>query len=198
MLMELMRRKQGIAVAGAHGKTTTTSLILSVLGAGQLDPTAIIGGKVNAIGSNARLGTGEVFIAEADESDGSFLTLTPMLAVITNMDHEHLDFYPTPESIEKAFVQFANRVPFYGATIACIDDPWVKDILPKIRRRVVTYGLSSQAEIRGIPKDRQGGGQRFEVYKKDEKMGEAFLQLPGTHNILNALAAIAVGIEVPG
>ncbi|HXN31314.1 MAG TPA: Mur ligase domain-containing protein, partial [Polyangiaceae bacterium] len=155
MLSELMRVRYAVTIAGSHGKTTTTSLVATILRAAGLDPTVVVGGKVNALGSNARLGEGDLFVAEADESDGSFLKLTPTIAVVTNIDPEHLDHYGTHEAVKDAFVQYANKVPFYGLCVLCLDHPSVQDILPRLERRLVTYGVSRQADYRA-------SGTRFE------------------------------------
>jgi UDP-N-acetylmuramate--alanine ligase len=194
MLAELMRLKIGVAVGGTHGKTTTTSLIATVFTEAGLDPTVIIGGRLNALGSNARLGAGEYLVAEADESDGSFLCLLPQVAVITNVDADHLDFYPDLAAIETAFVQFANNVPFYGLVVACGDDPGVQAILPRIKRPVQTYGFGSgnhwRAEVLEVDH-----GSRFRVWEAGSLWGEAVVAQPGRHNVLNALAVIAVAQE---
>jgi UDP-N-acetylmuramate--alanine ligase len=192
MLGELMRLKRGITVAGAHGKTTTTTMIASVLMAAGLDPTAIIGGRVNSLGlANARLGTSDFLVAEADESDGSFLTLYPTVAVVTNVDPEHLDHYGTFDAIKKAFADFVNRVPFYGMGILCVDSPGVQAILDKIHKRFVTYGLSSQATYRARNIRPMGLETRFVAWRKAEELGEIKLPMPGQHNVLNALAVLA-------
>ena len=199
MLAELMRVKHGIAIAGSHGKTTTTSLVATVLRAAGLDPTVVVGGKVNALGSNARLGQGDLLVAEADESDGSFLRLTPTLAVVTNIDPEHLDHYGTFEKLQDAFVNFIERIPFYGLGVLCLDHPTVQSILPRIARRHVTYGLSAQADYRAMHVSFEGLSTRFEVYRRHEHLGEFVVKMPGAHNVLNTLAAIAVAdeLEVP-
>jgi UDP-N-acetylmuramate--alanine ligase len=198
MLAELMRLKEGIAVAGSHGKTTTTSLAAAVLAAGGLDPTVIVGGKVLSVGSGAILGVGEHLLAEADESDGSFLHLVPTIAVVTNVDHEHVDHYPDLESLRGAFRDFLARVPFYGTAILCLDDPELRAMAPVIDRRVVTYGLSREAEVRADPDtlttDR--GGQVAEVAIAGEAVGQLRLPQAGRHNLRNALAAVAVGREL--
>lgn len=196
MLAELMRLKDGIAIAGSHGKTTTTSLVATVLRAAKLDPTVIIGGKLNQLGSSAARGQGDLLVAEADESDGSFLHLTPTIATITNIDAEHLDHYPDHEAIKDAFVAFANRVPFYGLVIACLDHPHVQSILPRIDKRVATYGLSAQADYRAQRPEMIGLSTRFEVLRRGEPMGTFEVRMPGIHNVLNALAVIAVADEV--
>ncbi|MEO7097412.1 MAG: UDP-N-acetylmuramate--L-alanine ligase [Polyangiales bacterium] len=199
MLAELMRLKHGVAIAGSHGKTTTTSLVATVLRAAGLDPTVVVGGKVNALGSNARLGQGDILVAEADESDGSFLRLTPTLAVVTNIDPEHLDHYGTFEALKDAFVSFVERVPFYGLGILCLDHPHVQAILPRIQRRHVTYGLSAQADYRAAHATFRGLSTHFEAYRRHDLLGEFEVRMPGAHNVLNTLAAIAVAdeLEVP-
>jgi UDP-N-acetylmuramate--alanine ligase len=199
MLAELMRVKYTVAIAGSHGKTTTTSLVATVLRAAGLDPTVVVGGKVNALGSNARLGFGDLFVAEADESDGSFLKLTPTIAVITNIDAEHLDFYGTHEAVKEAFVQFANKIPFYGLGVLCLDHPHVQEILPRIERRHVTYGVSRQADYRAKNPRYEGLATRFDAYRRNEPLGEFVVKMPGAHNVLNALSVIAVSdeLEIP-
>ncbi len=192
MLAELMRLKEGIAVAGSHGKTTTTSLVAAVLGAAGLDPTVLVGGRLLAEGTNAILGAGDYLVAEADESDGSFLHLVPTLAVVTNLDHEHVDHYPDLESLRAAFRTFLGRVPFYGACILCADDPELRALVPQLERRIVTYGLSPEAELRADPLP--GGGAR--VTWHGEPLGELHLSLAGRHNLVNGLAAVAVGLEL--
>jgi UDP-N-acetylmuramate--alanine ligase len=205
MLAELMRLRYGIAVAGAHGKTTTTSMTALVLERAGLDPTAVIGGRLSAFGSNARLGRGEYMVAEADESDGSFLKLSPTIAVITNVDEEHLDHYGTFENVLTAFVEFANKVPFYGAVVACADDPRLRSLLPRITRRVVTYGLDmANAVVFGQEPALEAFGSRCTVLRRaqgradapHETLGELRLRVPGRHNLSNALAAVAVGLEL--
>jgi UDP-N-acetylmuramate--alanine ligase len=191
-----MRMKYTVAIAGSHGKTTTTSLVATVLRAAGLDPTVVVGGKVNALGSNARLGAGDLFVAEADESDGSFLRLTPTIAVITNIDAEHLDHYGTHERVKEAFVQFANRIPFYGLGVLCVDHPHVQAILPRIERRHVTYGVSRQADYRASHPRFEGLSTRFTAYRRGEVMGEFAVRMPGAHNVLNALSVIAVADEL--
>jgi UDP-N-acetylmuramate--alanine ligase len=196
MLAELMRLKDGIAIAGSHGKTTTTSLVATVLREAGLDPTVIIGGKLNALGTNAARGAGDLLVAEADESDGSFLHLSPTIAVITNIDAEHLDHYGDHEHVKDAFVSFANRVPFYGVVVACLDHPHVQDILPRIDKRVATYGLSAQADYRARNPVVKGLATSFEVMRRGELLGEFEVRMPGIHNVLNALATIAVADEL--
>jgi len=196
MLAELMRMKQGIAVAGTHGKTTTTSMLATVLGAAGLDPTVVIGGKLAGLGSNARLGQGEILVAEADESDGSFLKLTPTYAVVTNIDPEHLDHYGHFEAVKEAFVDFMNRVPFYGMTAACGDHPVVREILPRVTRRVVTYGESEAAQVRGLEIVGERGGCALTVVSEGRGLGRIHLGMPGRHNAINALATVAIGLEL--
>ena len=196
MLGELMRIKDGIAIAGSHGKTTTTSLVATVLRSAGLDPTVIIGGRLNALGSGATRGAGELLVAEADESDGSFLHLIPTIAVVTNIDPEHLDHYGDLDSVKSAFVDFANRVPFYGLVVACLDHPNVQDVLPKVDKRVVTYGLSAQADFRAKNPVFSGLSVGFEVKHRGEGLGHFEVRMPGIHNVLNALATIAVADEL--
>ncbi len=207
MLAELMRLKYGIAIAGMHGKTTTTSMVASVLTAGGLDPTVVVGGRVDAMGSNARLGQSQYLVAEADESDRSFLRLSPILAIVTNLDREHMDCYRDMADVEAAFVEFMERVPFYGACVACADDARLAGILPRVRRRVFTYGMSPQADfvLRLLPavpaSEAHGVGPRvcrtrFEVAAGGEVYGPLELQVPGLHNVLNATAAVAIGAQL--
>ncbi|MEM7480437.1 MAG: UDP-N-acetylmuramate--L-alanine ligase [Acidobacteriota bacterium] len=198
MLAELMRLKYGVAVAGTHGKTTTTSLIGTVLTDAGLDPTVIVGGRVRALGTGARLGQSDYLVAEADEYDRSFLRLHPVIAVVTNIDREHLDTYPDLEAIREAFSEFANRVPFFGRVILCLDDPNIQTLLPALRRRrVVTYGLSPQAELAAYDLEATVGGTRFKVRSSQSGiLGEVELPMPGEHNVRNALAAIAVGLAM--
>jgi UDP-N-acetylmuramate--alanine ligase len=199
MLSELMRVRYAVTIAGSHGKTTTTSLVATVLRAAGLDPTVVVGGKVNALGSNARLGEGDLFVAEADESDGSFLKLTPTIAVVTNIDPEHLDHYGTHDAIKDAFVHYANKVPFYGLCVLCLDHPSVQEILPRLERRHVTYGVSRQADYRAGGALFEGLETHFDVFRRNEALGRFVVRMPGAHNVLNALAAIAVAdeLEVP-
>jgi UDP-N-acetylmuramate--alanine ligase len=196
MLAELMRMKNSIAVAGAHGKTTTTSMLAGVLDAAGFDPTAVVGGILAASGSSARLGQGEFLVAEADESDGSFLSLSPTWAVITNIDREHLDYYLDLKSIQEAFVDFANKVPFYGAVIMGVDSEPVREILPRVKKRVITYGLSQPADIVAEKPEYRGSISSFVVRHRDEKLGSLKMDVPGAHNVSNALAAIATGLEL--
>lgn len=199
MLAELMRVKYGVAIAGSHGKTTTTSLTATVLRAAGLDPTVVVGGRMAALGSNARLGEGDLLVAEADESDGSFLRLTPTIAAVTNIDPEHLDHYGDHESLKSAFVEFIEKVPFYGLAVLCLDHPHVQELLPRIHRRHVTYGLSPQADYSARAVRFQGVGAHFTAYRRGESMGEFFVRMPGQHNVLNCLATIAIGdeLEIP-
>ena len=197
MLAEIMRLKQGVAIAGTHGKTTTTSLTGLVLTEAGFDPTIVVGGRVRILGTNARLGKGEYLVAEADEFDRSFLELVPVVAVITNIEADHLDTYRDLDDIRDAFATFANRVPFYGAVVACADDPGVASILPRIKRRVVTYGLSEGAALVARDMRLDAGGTSFEVWEGQTwSLGSVRLSLAGRHNVLNALAAIAVGREL--
>jgi UDP-N-acetylmuramate--alanine ligase len=197
MLAELMRLKYGIAVAGMHGKTTTTSMIASVLAAGELDPTVVVGGRVDALGSNARLGNSHYLVAEADESDRSFLKLSPILTVVTNLDREHMDCYRDMADVEDAFLEFMNRVPFYGANIVCVDNPQLAAILPRVRRRVFTYGTSLGADfvIRMLPAV-PGIRSRFEIASSQSVLGPFDLHVPGMHNVLNAAAAVAIAVQL--
>jgi UDP-N-acetylmuramate--alanine ligase len=199
MLAELMRMQTSIAVAGMHGKTTTTSMISSVLSAAGYDPTVIIGGKVDSLGGGARLGHGELLVAEADESDRSFLKLYPTIAIVTNMDLEHLDCYTSMDEIRGAFLEFIDRIPFYGYAVLCIDDPEIQKILPHINKRVITYGLSSQAAYRAVKPKLNGGLSSFGVFREENYLGEVTLPMPGLHNVVDALAAICVAdiFEVP-
>jgi UDP-N-acetylmuramate--alanine ligase len=204
MLAELMRLKYGIAIAGMHGKTTTTSMVAAVLAAGGLDPTVVVGGRVDAMGSNARLGKSQYLVAEADESDRSFLKLSPILSVVTNIDREHMDCYRNMRDVKKTFLEFMDRVPFYGMIVACNDDPLLRRLLPEVQRRTVTYGtkrgsdflikLGERPANTGDASVEVGPLSRFRVSYRKQDMGEFTLHVPGVHNILNATAAIAVGI----
>ena len=200
MLAELMRLRYGIAIAGAHGKTTTTSMIALILDRAGLDPTAVIGGRLSAFGSNARLGNGDYMVAEADESDRSFLKLSPSIAVITNIDHEHMESYGTWDNLQQAFADFANKVPFYGAVVACVDDVPVRELITRLTRRVISYGLQD-AEVTGTDMRLQAFGSTCTVVQRrsnsrHDVLGDLHLHVPGRHNVLNALAATAVGLEV--
>ena len=193
MLAELMRLRRGIAIAGAHGKTTTTSLTASLLAAGGLDPTFVIGGKLNSAGANARLGTGEFLVAEADESDASFLNLTPVISAVTNIDEDHMDTYGHDfERLKSAFVDFLERLPFYGVAVLCMDDPNVREIRPRVTKPVIGYGLSPEANVRAIDVEAAGTQMRFTVIRPDHPPLPVTLNLPGVHNVRNALAAIAI------
>ena len=205
MLAELMRLKYGIAIAGMHGKTTTTSMVAAVLAAGGLDPTVVVGGRVDAMGSNARLGKSQYLVAEADESDRSFLKLSPILSIVTNVDREHMDCYRDMDDVEQAFVDFMNRVPFYGAVIACQDDERLRNLLPRLERRVITYGTSEASAFlarmldEGCSNEDEQPRSRFEVLNRGKTIGEFDLHVPGHHNVLNATAAVAagVGLDIP-
>jgi UDP-N-acetylmuramate--alanine ligase len=196
MLAELMRLKYGIAVAGTHGKTTTTSMIGTVLAEGRYDPTIVVGGRVGNLGGHARLGQGEYLVAEADESDGSFLKLAPVVAVVTTLDAEHLDHYGTLDALRDAFVAFVNKVPFYGAAVVCLDQPEIRELLPRMEKRVVTYGLDPTADLTARHVEQEGLTSRFEVVRRGTVLGACRLQIPGMHNVLNALAAVGVAIEL--
>ncbi|MEW6002123.1 MAG: UDP-N-acetylmuramate--L-alanine ligase [Nitrospirota bacterium] len=196
MLAELARLKYGILVAGAHGKTTTTSLISAILAHGGFDPTVVIGGRLKATGSNARLGQGEFLVAEADESDGSFLKLSPTVAVVTNIDREHMDFFKTIDSLREAFLSFINKVPFYGFSIVCLENDHLRQLLPSIHRRYITYGFAPEAELRAVKISKEFLSVSFEVIYKDRNLGNFYLPLPGAHNVLNCLVAIGVGLEL--
>ena len=196
MLAELMRIKYSVAVAGAHGKTTTTSMIGEILARGDLDPTVIVGGRLQAIGAHARLGQGPFLVAEADESDGSFLLLSPTVAVVTNLDEEHLDYYKDLDHIRQAFLQFANRVPFYGAVVLPADDPNAAQIRPKLSRRVLTYGFAGEADFRGSGLEVDAKGVRFDLVVHGKAEGRIELKVAGAHNARNALAPIAAGWEL--
>jgi UDP-N-acetylmuramate--alanine ligase len=198
MLAELMRLKPySVAVAGSHGKTTTTSMVATVLGHAELDPTIVVGGVVGAFGSNARLGKSDLLVVEADESDRSFLMLTPTIAVVTNIDREHMDYYKDMDDMRECFTNFVNKVPFYGAAILCLDDPQVQAVIPHVKRRRITYGLSAQADVsaHNIRFD-QDFGSNFTVWHGSDAVGDITMRVPGLHNVYNALAAIAVGFEL--
>jgi UDP-N-acetylmuramate--alanine ligase len=196
MLAELMRLKYAVAMAGSHGKTTTTSMVATVLAAAGLDPTSVVGGKVNVLGSNAKLGKSELMVVEADESDGSFLHLHPSIAVVTNIDPEHLDHYGTLEALKQAFVAFCNRVPFYGLNVLCVDHPNVQALLPFLEKRYVTYGSSHLADYRLEDVHLDGYSTRFRAWRRSEDLGEFRVRMVGAHNALNALAVIAVAEEM--
>jgi len=197
MLAELMRLKYGIAVAGSHGKTTTTSMIASILTEGGFDPTVVIGGRLNIWGgSNARLGRSDFLVAEADESDGSFLALSPSIAVVSNIDHEHIDFYRSMNNLRKTFIDFINKIPFYGRAILCVDDKEVQGLIPKLTKSYLTYGLNPQSDIRASGISKEGLNTTFDVIFKNRLDGNVTISIPGEHNILNALAAVGVGLEL--
>jgi UDP-N-acetylmuramate--alanine ligase len=196
MLAELGRLKYAVLVAGSHGKTTTTSLVSTVMAHAGFDPTVIIGGKLKALGTNARLGRGEFIVAEADESDGSFLKLNPTIGVVTNIDREHMDYFKDMESLKEAFLVYMNKVPFYGRSIVCVDDPNVRDLLPKIHRNTMTYGLSPDAELRAKGIKREFMAMSFEAVLNGERLGRFKVPVAGNHNVLNSLAAVGVGLEL--
>jgi len=196
MLAELMRLKYSVAIAGAHGKTSTTSIVASVLAKGGLDPTVVIGGKLKSIDSNALLGEGDYIVAEADESDGSFLKMSPTIAVVTNIDREHLDFYEGLNHIQEVFLSFIEKIPFYGLAVLCLDNEPIQEIIPNIQKRFTTYGMSTQADFRAKDVVFEGLKSRFKVYHLGTLLGEIELNLPGIHNVYNSLASIAVGIEL--
>ncbi len=199
MLAELMRTKYGVAVAGSHGKTTTTSMIAHVLSAAGLDPTMVIGGRVRSLGTNAKMGQGEFLVAEADESDGSFLLLTPTVAVVTNIDREHMDFYQTMERLNESFLDFVNKIPFYGLAVLCLDNVNVQALLPKVRKRCATYGFSADADFSAHEIKMNGAGVEFSVRHLGRPMGKLALRLLGRHSATNALAVVAVAqeLEIP-
>lgn len=196
MLAELMRMKYGVAVAGSHGKTTTTSMIAAVLSSAGLDPTMVIGGRVKSVGSNAKMGQGEILVAEADESDGTFLLLSPTIAVVTNIDREHMEFYLTMDRLVDSFLSFINKVPFYGLAVLCLDHPNVRALLPKVRKRFTTYGFSPEADFHGQDLRFKPMEVQFSVSYRSQSMGTVRLQLPGRHCATNALAAVAVAQEM--
>lgn len=196
MLAELMRMKYGVAVAGTHGKTTTTSMLAQVLHHAGLDPTIVIGGRLDAIGASAKLGAGEFMVAEADESDGSFMLLDPTVAVITNIDPEHLEHWGSMDALVQGFREFAGKVPFFGFSALCLDHPVVQSLIPSLRRKTVTYGLGAQSEVRGESLSFDGIDARFQVRWRGDLLGEIHLAMPGEHNVSNALASIAVGLEL--
>ena len=196
MMAELMRLKYSVAIAGAHGKTSTTSLVANILAGGGLDPTVVIGGKLKSIGRNAVMGQGDFIVAEADESDGSFLKFSPAIAVVTNIDREHMDFYRDLEAIKQVFLDFIDRIPFYGLAVLCLDNEHLQGLLPRIKKRVTTYGRSTQADFQAREIDFSAMRSRFSVVHRGESLGEFNLAMPGMHNVYNALAAIAVGLEL--
>ena len=196
MLAELMRMKQGIAIAGTHGKTTTTSLVATVLTGGNLDPTVIIGGKLKSVGSHAKMGQSEFLVAEADESDGSFLKLTPTIAVVTTLDEEHMDFYKTLDNMKEAFLTFLNNIPFYGTSVLCLDETNIQSLIPQLEKRFITYGLVSQGDYTARNIRVKGLDTQFDVFYLGDELGTIHSVAPGKHNVLNTLAAVAVGMEL--
>ncbi|MBI5561843.1 MAG: UDP-N-acetylmuramate--L-alanine ligase [Deltaproteobacteria bacterium] len=196
MLAELMHMKYGIAIAGTHGKTTTTSMVSMILAEARMDPTIVTGGKLNSLGANAKLGGGDFLVAEADESDGSFLKLTPAIAVVTNIDREHMDHYADMDEVKAAYAAFVNKVPFYGCAVICLDHPVIQGLIPRITRRFISYGLSAQADMSARNLRHDGMRTTFEVWAERERLGEITLQLPGEHNVYNSLAAAAVAREL--
>ncbi|MDD5559450.1 UDP-N-acetylmuramate--L-alanine ligase [Candidatus Methylomirabilis sp.] len=196
MLAELMRMKYGVAVAGTHGKTTTTSMVATVLAKAGLDPTVVIGGRLDALGSNAKLGRGEFMVAEADESDGSFLKLAPTIAVVTTIDAEHLDYYRDLQQIKETFLEFINKVPFYGSAILCLDQEQIRDLLPRVEKRIISYACNERADLTAEGISLTGLNSNFKVRFRGEPLGEIQLRVPGLHNVSNALAAMAVGLEL--
>ena len=199
MLAELMRMKYGVAVAGSHGKTTTTSIVAAVLSSAGLDPTMVIGGRVHMLGSNAKMGQGEILVAEADESDGSFLFLSPTIAVVTNIDREHMDYHQTMERLNESFLAFINKVPFYGVAVLCLDDAAIRALIPKVKKRWITYGLSSEADFSARDLHMDAAGVKFSALHRGKLLGKLRLRLPGRHSATNALAAIAIAqeLEIP-
>jgi UDP-N-acetylmuramate--alanine ligase len=196
MLAELMRLKYGIAVAGTHGKTTTTSLVAAVLAEGRFDPTVVVGGRIQSLGTNARLGQGDFLVAEADESDGSFLKLSPTIAVVTTIDAEHLDYWGSLERLKEGFLAFINKVPFYGGAVLCLDQANIQLLIPRVEKRIITYGLESNADLTARHVQLEGMTSRFEVVHRGTVLGPCTLRVPGRHNVLNALAAIGVGLDL--
>jgi UDP-N-acetylmuramate--alanine ligase len=196
MLAELMRMKYGVAIAGTHGKTTTTSMVATVLSHGGIDPTVVIGGRLDSIGSNAKLGQGKFLVAEADESDGSFLKLSPTIAVVTNVDADHLDYYRDMDEIRATFIDFINKVPFYGLVVLCLDDQNLQAMIPEVKKRLVTYGLNSQADFQASDIQHHADRTGFLVHYRGAALGRLNIRMPGRHNVLNALAAVAVGMEL--
>ncbi len=196
MLAELMRMRHGVLIAGSHGKTTTTSMMATVFEAADLDPTVVIGGRLEAWGTNARLGQGEFMVAEADESDGSFLRLSPTIAVVTNIDLEHLDHYDDFDALKDAFVEFLNKVPFYGTAVVCLDDPELQEVMPRVTRKLLTYGTNPQSDIRASAVEVSSEGTRLTCHAGADELGEIQLRVLGRHNALNALACVAVGLDL--
>ncbi len=197
MLAEVMRLKYGIGIAGTHGKTTTTSMVSLVLMEGGIDPTVIVGGRLHGLaGSNARMGKGDFIVVEADEYDRSFLSITPTIAVLTTLETDHLDCYRDLEDIKSAFIQFAGKVPFYGFIVLCLDEPALQDIMPNIKKKIITYGLNGQADLQAVELVHKENRTRFTLIRSGDELGVIELQIPGKHNVQNALAAIAVGLEL--
>ncbi len=196
MLAELMRLKYSVAIAGAHGKTSTTSMVAAVLDTGDFDPTVVIGGQLKSVGSNALLGQGDFIVAEADESDGSFLKMSPTIAVVTNIDREHLDYYRDLDDIKAAFLNFIDRIPFYGLAVLCLDNEAIQDLIPKIQKRYTTYGMSTQADFQAENVVFENYKSRFTLQQQGRPLGEIHLNLPGIHNVYNSMASVAVGIEL--
>src|SRR5512145_2128740 len=196
MLAELMRMKYGIAIAGTHGKTTTTSMVATILTHGGIDPTVVIGGRLDLFESNAKLGQGKFLVAEADESDGSFLKLSPTVAVVTNIDADHLDYYRDLDQIRDTFIDFINKVPFYGLAVLCLDDPNIQALIPRVRKRMTTYGINSQADFSASAIEHAADRTSFTVHYRGKELGRLGFKMPGRHNVLNALAAVAVGMEL--
>jgi UDP-N-acetylmuramate--alanine ligase len=196
MLAELMRSKYGITIAGTHGKTTTTSMVATILRHAGMDPTVVVGGRLNSLGSNAKLGTGDFMVVEADESDRSFLMLSPTLAIVTNIDEDHMESYSGLDDLKAAFVQFVNKVPFYGAAILCLDEANVQSIIPNIKRRIISYGFGSQADVHILNPIYKGFQSQFQLRYQGELLGQFQLSIPGKHNILNATAAASVGLDL--
>ncbi len=196
MLAELMRMKYGIAVAGTHGKTTTTSMVATLLSHAGIDPTVVIGGRLDSIGSNAKLGQGKFLVAEADESDGSFMKLSPTIAVVTNVDADHLDFYQDIHEIKATFCEFINKVPFFGLAVLCLDDPNLQSLIPQVKKRFVTYGLANQADFNAVDIVYREERSSFTVCHQGQALGRLSIRMPGQHNVLNALAAVAVAREL--
>jgi len=196
MLAELMRSKYGITVAGTHGKTTTTSMVATILQRAGMDPTVVVGGRLNSLGSNAKLGTGDLMVVEADESDRSFLMLSPTLAIVTNIDEDHMESYAGLDDLKAAFLQFVNKVPFYGAAIVCLDEENIQSIIPSIKRRIISYGFGSQCDLHILNPTYKGLQSQFQLRYRGEMLGQFQLNIPGKHNILNAAAAAAIGLDL--
>jgi UDP-N-acetylmuramate--alanine ligase len=188
--------KYGVAIAGTHGKTTTTSMVATVLSHGGIDPTVVIGGRLDSIGSNAKLGQGKFLVAEADESDGSFMKLSPTIAVVTNVDADHLDYYRDLDEIKETFVHFINKVPFFGLVVLCLDDANIQTLIPEVNKRFVTYGLTTQADINAVDIEHHQERTSFTVCRRGERLGRLSIRMPGRHNVLNSLAAVAVAMEL--